>query len=227
MKCPIITLDNETAGEIELADSVFGARRRARTSWSAWSTGSSPSAAPARTRPRASARSPAPPRSRTSRRAPAAPARARLRSPQFRGGGKCFGPVVRSHAHRPAEEGARAGAEAARCRPRRPTASSSCSTAAAVDEAKTKAARQQLEKLGLDSVLIIDGAEVDQNFAPRLRATCRISTCCRSQGANVYDILRRDTLVLTRDAVAASGGAPEMSGHMNARSSCRRSACTT
>ena len=72
--------------------------------------------------------------------------------------------------------------------------------AAHVDEAKTKALRARLEALGWDSVLIIDGPAVDQNFARAARNLPRVDVLPQ-QGANVYDILRRDTLVLTREAV--------------------------
>jgi large subunit ribosomal protein L4 len=57
-----------------------------------------------------------------------------------------------------------------------------------------------LGKLGLTSVLVIAGAEVDANFA-RAAANIVHVDVLPQQGANVYDILRRDTLVLTRDAV--------------------------
>ena len=52
----------------------------------------------------------------------------------------------------------------------------------------------------MSSVLIIDGAEVDTNFARAARNLAHVDVLPQ-QGANVYDILRRDTLVLTRDAV--------------------------
>jgi large subunit ribosomal protein L4 len=72
--------------------------------------------------------------------------------------------------------------------------------AAHAEEAKTKALRTRLEVLGWGSVLIIDGAAVDQNFARAARNLPRVDVLPQ-QGANVYDILRRDTLVLTRAAV--------------------------
>ncbi len=59
-------------------------------------------------------------------------------------------------------------------------------------------------------MLIIDGAELDENFARAARNIPQVDVLPQP-GANVYDIMRRDTLVLTKDAVAASGGAPEMS----------------
>jgi large subunit ribosomal protein L4 len=69
-----------------------------------------------------------------------------------------------------------------------------------LDEAKTKALRARLEALGWASVLVIDGPEVDANFARAAHNLPRVDVLPQ-QGANVYDILRRDTLVLTRAAV--------------------------
>ena len=68
-----------------------------------------------------------------------------------------------------------------------------------VAEAKTKALRGRFAALGWESVLIIDGAEIDQGFARAARNLPRVDVLPQ-QGANVYDILRRDTLVLTRAA---------------------------
>jgi large subunit ribosomal protein L4 len=107
-------------------------------------------------------------------------------APQFRGGGKAFGPVVRSHASElsaKAAEGKLIVVEAA-----------------TLAEPKTAQLKGHLGKLGLSSVLVIAGAEVDTNFA-RAAANIAHIDVLPQQGANVYDILRRDTLVLTRDAV--------------------------
>ena len=72
--------------------------------------------------------------------------------------------------------------------------------AARLDKPKTKELAQRLGKLGLASVLLIDGPEIDKNFARAARNIPGIDVLPQ-QGANVYDILRRDTLVLTKDAV--------------------------
>jgi large subunit ribosomal protein L4 len=72
--------------------------------------------------------------------------------------------------------------------------------AARIDEPKTKALQTRLENLGWKSVLIIDGPTVDQGFARAARNLPRVDVLPQ-QGANVFDILRCDTLVLTRDAV--------------------------
>jgi large subunit ribosomal protein L4 len=122
-----------------------------------------------------------------------------LRSPQFRGGARIFGPVVRSHEFSLQKKVRRLGlksALSAKLREGRLVVID----AAHIEEAKTKALRARLEALGWDSVLIIDGPAVDQNFARAARNLPRVDVLPQ-QGANVYDILRRDTLVLTREAV--------------------------
>lgn len=65
---------------------------------------------------------------------------------------------------------------------------------------KTKSMAKALEKFGFESALIVGGKEIDVNFA-RATANIPLIDVVPSQGANVYDILRRDTLVLTKDAV--------------------------
>ena len=65
---------------------------------------------------------------------------------------------------------------------------------------KPRLLRARLATLGWDSVLIIDGSAVDESFARAARNLPRVDVLPQ-QGANVYDILRRDTLVLTREAV--------------------------
>ena len=73
---------------------------------------------------------------------------------------------------------------------------------AAMAEAKTKLLAQTVKNLGWKRVLVIDGAEVDANFALAARNIDNFDVL-PSIGANVYDILRRDTLVLTKAAVEA------------------------
>jgi large subunit ribosomal protein L4 len=69
-----------------------------------------------------------------------------------------------------------------------------------LDKARTKDLVAKFAKLGWGSVLIVDGPSVDENFR-RAAANIPGVDLLPQQGANVYDILRRDTLVLTRDAV--------------------------
>jgi len=77
-----------------------------------------------------------------------------------------------------------------------------------LDKPKTPSGKR-FAKLGFSSVLFIDGAVVNEGFAAR-RATCPASTYCRSK-APCLRHPARDMLVLTRDALTQTGGAPEMS----------------
>ena len=72
----------------------------------------------------------------------------------------------------------------------------------AIGAAKTKELAVKLKTLGLQSALVIDGKTLNDNFALAARAIRNIDVL-PEQGANVYDILRRDTLVLTKAAVEA------------------------
>ena len=71
-----------------------------------------------------------------------------------------------------------------------------------VKSPKTSEMAKSLNKLGWASVLLIDGEKVNDNFAKAVRNIPCVDVLPQ-QGANVYDIMRRDTLVLTKDAVAA------------------------
>jgi large subunit ribosomal protein L4 len=122
-------------------------------------------------------------------------------APQFRGGGKAFGPVPRSHAHDLPKKVRALGLKHAL------SAKAKAATLIVLDEAKaaepkTKALKEQIAKLGLKSALVIAGPEVDVNFKRAAQNLYEIDVL-PVQGINVYDILRRDTLVLTREAVAS------------------------
>jgi large subunit ribosomal protein L4 len=122
-------------------------------------------------------------------------------APQFRGGGKAFGPVVRSHAHDlPKKVRALALKHALSDKARGDKIVVIADTK--VKEAKTKALAKQFSDLGFVNALIIDGASVEANFALAARNIINIDVL-PVQGINVYDIMRRDTLVLTRAAVEA------------------------
>jgi large subunit ribosomal protein L4 len=121
-----------------------------------------------------------------------------LRSPQFRGGAVIFGPVVRSHEFSLQKKVRRLGLKTA-LSAKQAEGKLIVIDSAQIDEAKTKALRARFEALGWESVLIIDGA-VNDGFARAARNLPKVDVL-PTQGANVYDILRRDTLVLTRDAV--------------------------
>ncbi|KZL05946.1 50S ribosomal protein L4 [Pseudovibrio sp. Ad26] len=123
------------------------------------------------------------------------------KAPQFRGGGRAFGPVVREHAHELPKKVRVLGLKHAL------SAKVASGNLVVVEdaksaEAKTKALKDQLGSLGLNSALFVDGSEVDANFGLATRNIPLVDVL-PVQGINVYDILRRDTLVLTKAAVAA------------------------
>ena len=73
---------------------------------------------------------------------------------------------------------------------------------ASVKDAKTKQLAAHFEKLGWTSTLIIDGAEIEQNFRSAARNIPNVDVL-PIQGINVYDIMRRGKLVLTKAALDA------------------------
>ena len=122
-------------------------------------------------------------------------------APQFRGGGRAFGPVVRSHAiDLPKKVRALALKHALSAKAK--TESIVVLEDLVAAEAKTKAVKGQLTGLGLTNALIIGGPQIDEGFGRAARNIPQIDVL-PIQGINVYDILRRDTLVLTRAAVDA------------------------
>jgi len=122
-----------------------------------------------------------------------------LRSAQFRGGGIIFGPVVRSHATdlpKKVRQLALKIALSAKLAEGKLVVLESAKFAGA----KTGELTKKLAKLGWGRALIIDGPVVDEGFR-RAAGNIPDLDLLPQQGANVYDILRRDTLILTRDAV--------------------------
>ncbi|MGE4527033.1 MAG: 50S ribosomal protein L4 [Rhodospirillaceae bacterium] len=122
-----------------------------------------------------------------------------LRSPQYRGGATIFGPVVRDHGHELTKKFRKLGLKTAL------SAKAAEGKLVVLEDgkfasAKTKDFAAKLKGLGWASALIIDGPEVDGNLALASRNVIGIDVLPQ-QGANVYDILRRDTLVLTKAAV--------------------------
>ncbi|MDX2306710.1 MAG: 50S ribosomal protein L4 [Hyphomicrobium sp.] len=121
--------------------------------------------------------------------------------PQWRGGGKAFGPKPRSHAiELPKKVRALAlrHALSAKAKAGEIIVLEKASSTAG----KTAVLRKQFEKLELGSALIIDGADLDQGFARAARNIPNIDLL-PVQGINVYDILRRKKLVLTKAAIEA------------------------
>ncbi len=198
MKVAVKTLDNKDAGQIDLDAEIFGVEVRSdilhrmvkyqlnkrqqgthktKTRGEITGTGKKPWAQKGTGRARAGD----------------------LKRPQDRGGGTAFGPVVRSHATELPKKIKKLALRTALSAKAKDGKLVILDTVAAKDH-KTKAMADSLKKLGLANALIVGGAEVDMNFR---RATSNIPLIdvLPSQGANVYDILRRDTLVLTKDAV--------------------------
>jgi large subunit ribosomal protein L4 len=123
------------------------------------------------------------------------------RVPQFRGGGRAFGPVVRSHAtDLPKKVRALALRHALSAKAK--DGGIVVVDALTAKEAKTKALAAQFTKLGFANALIIGGDTIEENFGRAARNIPNIDVL-PIQGINVYDILRRGTLVLSKAAVEA------------------------
>ena len=197
MKATVKNLKNESVGEIELDDTVFGLPARAdilaRTvNWQLAkrrsgnhktkiiSEISGTTAKPWKQKGTGRAR------------------QGSMRSPQFRGGAVIFGPVVRSHEHDLNKKVRKLALKTALSV--KAAEGKLVVLDSATADGKTKALALAFKGLGLTSALIIDGANPDANF---VRAAGNIPhiDVLPEQGANVYDILRRDVLVLTRNAV--------------------------
>jgi large subunit ribosomal protein L4 len=119
----------------------------------------------------------------------------------FRGGGRSFGPTPRSHAHDlPKKVRALALRHALSAKAK--DGGIVVIEQVAFEEGKTKALKDRFGKLGWGNALIIDGVAVDEKFALAARNIPHVDVL-PVQGINVYDILRRETLVLTRAAVDA------------------------
>jgi large subunit ribosomal protein L4 len=122
-------------------------------------------------------------------------------APQFRGGGKAFGPVVRSHEHDLPKK-VRVLALKHALSDKLKGEKLIVIADAVANEPKTKALSERFAKFGLGNALIIGGATIDDNFAKAARNIIGVDVL-PIQGINVYDIMRRDTLVLTKAAVEA------------------------
>lgn len=200
MKLDVTTFEGASAGSVELSDEIFGldprqdliqryvlwqlARRQAGTHKSKgraeiWRTG----------------------KKLVKQKGSGGARHGSARAPQFRGGGKAFGPVVRSHEHDlPKKVRALALRHALSAKAK--DGAILVVENANVAEAKTKTLKASFAKIGLGNALIVDGAEVNENFALAARNIPNIDVL-PIQGINVYDILRREKLVLTKAAVDA------------------------
>ncbi|MEM6609590.1 MAG: 50S ribosomal protein L4 [Pseudomonadota bacterium] len=200
MKLDVIKLDGKKAGSVDLGDEIFGLEPRAdilhrMVRWQ-------------RARQQAGTHK-VKTRSETSystkkiyRQKGTGGARHGDRNaPIFRKGGIYKGPTPRSHAHDLPKKFRKLGLCHAL------SAKAAAGQLVILDEAvaaepKTKVVAKQVKDLGWKRALVIDGAEVNENFA---RAAQNIEglDVLPSMGANVYDILKRDTLVLTKAGVEA------------------------
>ncbi|MEA2951852.1 MAG: large subunit ribosomal protein [Alphaproteobacteria bacterium] len=119
----------------------------------------------------------------------------------FRGGGRSFGPQVRSHeTELPKKVRALALRHALSAKAK--DGGIIVLDVATAKDTKTKGLQTRFGKLGLLNALIIDGAEIEANFRIAARNIPNIDVL-PVQGINVYDILRRNTLVLTKAALDA------------------------
>ena len=199
MKVSVITLDGGTAGELELDDALFGLEPRIDILHRVvrWQRNKAQAGThKVKTRSEVSYST-----KKIVRQKGSGGARHGSRkAPIFRKGGVYKGPTPRSHAHDLPKKGRKLGlrhALSAKAQEGRLVI-----LEAANAEGKTKALAKQVHDLGWQRALVIDGAEVHEGFAQAARNIDTIDVL-PSQGANVYDILKRDTLVITRAGVEA------------------------
>ncbi|NNE88017.1 MAG: 50S ribosomal protein L4 [Rhizobiales bacterium] len=200
MKLDVIKLDGGKAGSVDLGDEIFGLEPRADilhrvVRWQRNKAQAGTHKVKTRSEVKYSTK-------KIYRQKGTGGARHGARSaPIFRGGGVYKGPKVRSHGHDLTKKFRKLGL--------RHALSSKAATGnlviienAAAKDAKTAALAKQVSELGWKRALVIDGAEVDANFAA---ATANLSdiNVLPSMGANVYDILKSDTLVITKAGVEA------------------------
>jgi large subunit ribosomal protein L4 len=200
MKADVQTLEAEKAGTVDLADHIFGLEPRAdilhrMVQWQLAKRQAGTHKSKGRSEINRT-------KKKVYKQKGTGNARHGSRRPGiFIGGGKAFGPVVRSHAiDLPKRVRALALRHAL-------SSKAKASEILVIDktelkDAKTKILKEQFSKLGLENALVIDGAEVNRNFALAARGLINIDVL-PVQGINVYDILRRRKLVLTKAAVEA------------------------
>lgn len=123
------------------------------------------------------------------------------KAPQFRGGGRAFGPTPRDHAHGLPKK-VRSLALKHALSAKQASEGLVVIDDIAMKDSKTSKLRSQLAKLGLENALFIGGAELDNNFVLAARNVPHVDVL-PVQGINVYDILRREKLVLSKSAVEA------------------------
>lgn len=199
MKADIHTIEAKTAGSIELADHIFGLEPRADiihrvVQWQLNKRQQGTHQAKSRGEISRTTKKLGPQKGSGGAR------HGSRKAGIFVGGGKAFGPRFRSH-----ETALNKKIRALGLRHAISSKAKDQSLVildAAASDGKTKSLTKAFEQLGLANALIIDGAAVNENFARAARSIPNIDVL-PVQGINVYDILRRKKLVLTRAAVEA------------------------
>jgi large subunit ribosomal protein L4 len=200
MKTQVITLDASAAGDIELDDAIFGLEPRAdilhrMVRWQLAKRQAGTHSVLGRSDVSYSTK-------KIYRQKGTGGARHGSRkAPIFRKGGTYKGPTPRSHAHDLTKKFRALGLRHA-LSAKAGAGELVVIDAAALPEGKTRHLAEKLKGLGWKRALVIDGTAVDANFALAARNIEGLDVL-PAIGANVYDILRRDTLVLTKSAVEA------------------------
>ena len=198
MKVAVKTIDNAAAGEIELAEAIFGLPVRAdilarMVRWQLAKRQQGTHDTKEIGEVRGGGRKPRPQKGSGRSR------QGSTRSPQWRKGAVIFGPTPRSHAHDLPKKVRQLALKTA-LSVKQADGKLIVLDKAELAAAKTKELAKRFKSLGWSSVLIVDGESVNEGFARAARNVPGVDVL-PTQGANVYDILRRDTLVLTRAAV--------------------------
>ncbi|NKW71721.1 50S ribosomal protein L4 [Rhodobacteraceae bacterium R_SAG10] len=200
MKADVIKLDAKKAGTIDLDDAIFGLEPRADilhrvVRWQRNNAQAGTHKAKTRSEVKCSTK-------KIYRQKGTGGARHGARSaPIFRGGGVYKAPTPRSHGHALTKKFRALGLRHA-LSAKAAAGNLVILDAAELKDAKTSVLAKAVKQNGWKRVLIIDGAQVDENFA-RAAANITDFDVLPSMGANVYDILRRDTLVITKAGVLA------------------------
>ena len=200
MKIDVTSFDGQTAGSIELSDEVFGLEPRADLIFRMirWQLAKRRAGTHAVKNRAEIARTG---KKMYKQKGTGGARHGSARVPQFRGGGRAFGPQVRSHEHDLTKKVKALALKHALSAKAKDGAIVIWENAQ-LAEPKTKLLKAGFDKTGLASALIIDGAAPQINFALAARNLPKIDVL-PVEGGNVYDIIRRDKLVLTRSAVDA------------------------
>ena len=198
MKVAVKSLDNKKVGDIDLSDAVFGVKVRAdvlhrAVNWQLAKRRSGTHKVKEIGEVNGTSKKPYAQKGTGNAR------QGSLRSPQFAGGAVIFGPVVRDHSHDLSKTMRKLALKTA-LSSKQAEGKLIILDATKAKTHKTKDMVKALEGLGITSALIIDETP-DQNFTRAVGNIPHVDILPQ-KGINVYDILRRDTLVLTKDAVA-------------------------